>query len=427
MWSQLRNVRTGRDWRLGVIRRGGQLTPSDMRTGRTRGPKAVICGVSLVCATQVALLSACSSDDSGPSGGGAPGTTGGTAGASSTAGATSQGGGALAGSGGGGASSPGDDGGGSGNGGGESGGTSNGGGGSGSGGGGSGSGSGGSAGAAAGAGGALASDRSPSGTCARWKADTENVAEGSWSGNVESCTAGDISADGRDNALRLFNLMRWLADLPAVVTEEARNQQAQACALMMTANKSLSHDPPESWKCYTELGAKGASTSNISSGPGVSSVLLYMVDNGNETTFGHRRIILSNELGPIGLGSAGKGGSSCMQNIGGTGKAGKAWTAWPPPGPFPMQAYEDGWSSLDDTGWSIQSKNIDLSAAKVSIDSGGQDRPVTVEQLTGTYGGAKAIRIVPSGWQGQAGSKYSVSVSGISTPIAYEIELIDCE
>ena len=49
-----------------------------------------------------------------------------------------------------------------------------------------------------------------------------------------------------------------------------------------------------------------------------------------------------------------------MQNIGGTGRAGKEWTAWPPPGVFPIQAYGDRWSTLSDTGWSIQSEDIEL-------------------------------------------------------------------
>jgi uncharacterized protein YkwD len=298
----------------------------------------------------------------------------------------------------------------------------------------SGSGSGGSntTAGASGVGGAASGDRSADATCARWKADTASLAEGTWSGSVDTCMAGDISADGRDNALRMFNLMRWLADLPAVVTEDTRNQQAQACALMMTANKMLSHDPPATWKCFSDLGHQGASTSNISGGPGVSSVLDYLVDTGNETTFGHRRIILSNELGPIGLGSAGKGGSSCMQNIDGTGKAGKPWMAWPPPGAFPFQAYADTYKrSLDDTGWSIQATTqapkLNLSAAQVTVTSGGQARPVKVEQLTGTYGQATAIRIVLDGWKAAAGETYAVNVSGTATPIAYEFQLIDCK
>jgi hypothetical protein len=226
----------------------------------------------------------------------------------------------------------------------------------------------------------------------------------------------------------MFNLVRWLADLPAVTTEESRNQQAQACALMMTANDQLSHEPPVNWKCYSEVGAQGARTSNISSGPGVASVLSYMVDDGNLTTFGHRRIILGNELGPIGLGSAGPNGSSCMQNIGGKGTAKKAWTAWPPPGPFPVQAYVDPYDrSLDTTGWSIQSKNIDLTRAQVSVSSGGQNKPVKVEQLTGDYGNAKAIRVAPDGWEAEVGAGYTVTVTGVATPISYEFQLIDCK
>jgi uncharacterized protein YkwD len=283
-------------------------------------------------------------------------------------------------------------------------------------------------GSAAGSGGTAEGGRTADATCTRWKADTANVDEGTWSGSVASCEAGDISAEGRDNALRLFNLVRWLADLPPVTTEETRNQQAQACALMMDANNDLSHEPPMSWTCFSDLGAQGARTSNISGGPGVSSVLSYMVDDGNLTTFGHRRIILGNGLGPIGLGSTGKGGASCMQNIGGKGTATKAWMAWPSPGPFPMQAYVDTYKrSLDTTGWSLQSKSIDLSKAQVSVTAGSQDKPVKIEQLTGTYGDAKAIRIAPDGWKAELGATYAVSVSGTSTPIAYEFELVDCK
>ena len=208
---------------------------------------------------------------------------------------------------------------------------------------------------------------------------------------MASCTVGDISADGRANALRLFNMYRWFADLPAVVTEASRDTQAQACALMMDANNMLSHDPPTTWLCYTDVGAMGAMTSNISGGPGVSSVAGYMTDSGNETTFGHRRIVLSNRLGPIGLGSTGPGGASCMQNIGGTGTASKMWVAWPPAGPFPIQAYGSGSRTLSATGWSVQTqRSIALTGATVTVTSGGADKPMTMSQLTGTYGESNA-------------------------------------
>jgi hypothetical protein len=196
---------------------------------------------------------------------------------------------------------------------------------------------------------------------------------------------------------------------------------------MMDANNMLSHDPPTTWTCYSDLGAMGAMTSNISGGPGVSSVAAYLIDTGNETTFGHRRIVLSNSLGPIGLGSTGQGGASCMQNIGGTGKAGKMWVAWPPPGPFPMQAYGTGTRTLSQTGWSVQTtRSIALTGASVTVTSAGADKPMTMSQLTGSYGESNAIRLVPMGWTPAAGQSYTVTVSGVSTPISYTVDFVDC-
>jgi hypothetical protein len=197
---------------------------------------------------------------------------------------------------------------------------------------------------------------------------------------------------------------------------------------MMDANNMLSHTPPTTWLCYTALGAMGASTSNISGGPGVSSVDLYLIDTGNETTFGHRRIVLSNQLGPIGLGSTGTGGSSCMQNIGGTGKAGKTWLAWPPPGVFPLQAYQPQarGRGLSDTGWSFQSEKMVLTGAQVTITSGGTNMPVTVTQSTGNYGNTNGISMLPMGWTVAAGQTYSVSITGITPPVSYDVQIVSC-
>ncbi len=91
--------------------------------------------------------------------------------------------------------------------------------------------------------------------CTRWKADRADLSEGTWTGDVTSCTPGDIGATARANALRLVNLYRALAQLPAVVTDPTRDGQDQACALMMRANNMISHTPPTTWTCYTADGA----------------------------------------------------------------------------------------------------------------------------------------------------------------------------
>ncbi|MCO4746358.1 MAG: CAP domain-containing protein [Proteobacteria bacterium] len=262
--------------------------------------------------------------------------------------------------------------------------------------------------------------------CTRWTTDRAALTEGSWSGSVNSCNAGDISADGRESALRLVNLYRWLADLPPVTTSATKNTAAQDCALMMHANDDLSHNPPTNWSCYTDSGATAAGRSNISSGPGTMSVDMYMIDPGNSSTLGHRRWILSNSAGPIGLGSTSE--SSCMHVLSGSGNAGAQWTAWPPPGGVPLEAFTPGtifWSGLDETGWSVQSDSIDLTNASVTVTRDGQALSVNTSTLQQGYGSATAIAIRPQGWATQAG-RYTVSVDAAQS-FSYDVDVVDCD
>ena len=259
--------------------------------------------------------------------------------------------------------------------------------------------------------------------CARWKADRADLAEGTWSGNLAACTAGDVTSAGRATALRQVNLFRFIAGLPPVTNDATKDQQAQACALMQDANNMLSHTPPTSWTCYTDVGATAAGQSNIATTAGVRAIGLYMTDRGNETTIGHRRWILSNSLGPIGLGST--SGYSCLLVIGGNGDAGKAYTAWPPPGDVPLQALNlEG--AVDSVGWSLHSDMINLAGAQVAVTDAGTNRPVTTTQLPANYGSRYAISFVPVGWTVAAGHTYDVSVTGSAMPIRYSVNVVSC-
>ena len=261
--------------------------------------------------------------------------------------------------------------------------------------------------------------------CNRWNMDRADRSEGTWSGSVGSCDAGDVSALGRANALKLVNLYRFIAGLPEVTTNSGRDDAAQECALMMDANGQLSHSPPSTWDCYTSTGAGAAGSSNIAGGPGVQAVDMYMDDYGNSSTLGHRRWILSNSLGAIGLGSTSS--YSCMWVIGTGGNAGAQWTAWPSPGVFPFEAISTlYWSSLDDTGWSFQSDSIGLSNAEVTVTSGGQELPVTVTNLLGGYGSSSAISFIPDGWSTQPDTNYTVEITGITSPVTYEVQVVQC-
>ncbi|PRP94470.1 hypothetical protein ENSA5_40890 [Enhygromyxa salina] len=262
--------------------------------------------------------------------------------------------------------------------------------------------------------------------CERWNSDRADLSEGNWSGSVNGCNAGDMDAAWRERSLRQINLYRWLADLPPVTTSADRNAKAQACALMMDANDALSHSPPMNWTCWSAEGSQGAGSSNIAGTAAVTAVDLYMVDYGNASTMGHRRWILSNSLGPTGIGSSDT--YSCMWTIGGNGNAGKQWTAWPPPGEFPAEAINPLWwgEGLDETGWTIQSDELNLGGAEVSVTVDGQDRPVSITNLSSGYGSTSAITLIPMGWSAEAGTTYHVEVSGAGAPISYDVEIVDC-
>jgi hypothetical protein len=260
--------------------------------------------------------------------------------------------------------------------------------------------------------------------CLRWRCDRADLSEGIWTGSLNLCRAGDNLA-GRANALKLVNLQRFLAQLPEVVSDPARNEKAQQCALMMHANGQLSHTPPTDWTCYTAGGAEAASMSNLATTPGVEAVDLYMIDGRNLDTLGHRRWILSPDLGPVGLGSTFE--YSCLWVIGGSGSAARPWVAWPPPGPFPLDAFTPrNAGSLNGTGWSIQSETIDLSSAIVRVSENGIDLPVATFHLQNGFGSEFAIRFTPSGWAPLPGRRYDVRVTGVAPEISYSVEVVEC-
>jgi len=256
--------------------------------------------------------------------------------------------------------------------------------------------------------------------CQRWTEDRADLAEGTWTGNAASCTPGELTGLGRPHALKLVNLYRFLAGMPAVTEDPAMDSLAQGCALLQTANNALSHAPPTTWLCYTAEFGTAAGKSSISSGALVRAIDGFMAeDASNADTMGHRRWILANSLGPVGFGMA---KASCFYQVGGTGKANLPFVAWPPSGPIPITAITT--TKVDTTGWTIQSDTLNVNAGTVTVLDNGQPAAVTQTSLGADYGSKYAIRFLPSGWKTQAGHTYDVAVSG--TTISYQLQVLDC-
>jgi MYXO-CTERM domain-containing protein len=263
--------------------------------------------------------------------------------------------------------------------------------------------------------------------CQRWVCDRADVSEGMSTGSVATCSAGDLLAPGRPNALKLVNLYRYLAGMPAVTEDPGFDTMAQACAIIQAANP-ITHTPATTAACYNAAGAAASNRSSICGGQAVGCIDLYMNDaNGGGPGFGHRTWILANSLGPVGFGSVGTGRGmtgSCFYQVGGTGKAGVPFVSWPPAGPVPLAAITT--TGVDKAGWSLQSDTINLATATATVTDGTTTEPVTVSTNLPSYGARYAMGILPMGWTEQAGHSYTVTVSGTTTPIAYTIQVLDC-
>ena len=188
---------------------------------------------------------------------------------------------------------------------------------------------------------------------------------------------------------------------------------------MMTANRTLSHSPPSDWLCYTSAGAGAAGSSNLATGGAVGAVGLYMNDMRNESTFGHRRWILSHGLDTVGFGSTNR--HSCMMVMHMPGGSDPSWVAWPGPGQYPVQA--SGWLGR---GWTIQSNALSLDGSSVSVTVDGAPMEIETWDLYPGYGSGSAIAFSRRGGSIyiEAGQTYHVEVAAHG--ISYDVEIVDC-
>lgn len=201
-----------------------------------------------------------------------------------------------------------------------------------------------------------------------------------WTGDHSTCNPGTTSAEFRAAILKRINYFRAMAGVPNdVVFSPTSNQKAQAAALMMSINRALSHTPPTSWLCYSDLGYSGASSANLYLGIyGWDAIDGYIMDPGDGNYFvGHRRWVLYPQTEEMGTGD--------IPPVNGYPSAQalvvfddhlweprpttrEAFVAWPPPGYVPYNVVF--------RRWSFSYAQADYSSATVSMSTAGSNIPV---------------------------------------------------
>ena len=134
--------------------------------------------------------------------------------------------------------------------------------------------------------------------------------------NVAKCTSGIPSDSEKLKVLNRINYLRAIHKLKPVQYNDAYDEMTGECALVIAANKQLSHTPEKSWKCWSQVAYDGCYSSNISlatatnydlSETDSAEIVDGFMTEENEvppTTLGHRRWLIDPWLATIAFGRA---------------------------------------------------------------------------------------------------------------------------
>jgi Uncharacterized protein with SCP/PR1 domains len=239
--------------------------------------------------------------------------------------------------------------------------------------------------------------------------------------------------------LTKVNAVRALHGLPPVVHANTANQGVDESSLMMAVNKTLSHNPPTSWTCYTSAGSSAAGSGNLIGGwgPGLGwrtedALLAGWMTERNSASIGHRRWILDPFLGQITYGRVVYQTSSGDRVDGATMKVFSFSTSVPAPSPsslppfiaYPYGDYPQRYFGASDIlsftvlaspngRFSGNNGSVGYSGAVITVTAGSTSLPVTDVAYDNTgYGVPNNIQWRVTGLQ--PNTTYTVKIVGIT-------------
>ena len=208
-----------------------------------------------------------------------------------------------------------------------------------------------------------------------------------WTGSVAALNPGTVADDYLRATLGRVNYFRAMSGLRGdVAFDAAANAQCQQVALMMAAERNVSHRPPSSWRGYTRAAATTANQADLcmnwdaDNGPG--AVDRYMADDGpSNAAVGHRRWLLQPAAALMAAGIVPVRGREhpganaiWVQRAVAVPEGTRLATAWPPAGFVP--------APLVFARWSFSCANADFHGATVSVSKNGVALPVVHERVS---------------------------------------------
>ena len=119
--------------------------------------------------------------------------------------------------------------------------------------------------------------------------------------DLNACQAGRPSEAERQLFINTLNEIRALHNLPKVRYDQAYEDQMMQASMLLAVNEKTSHYPDGTWRCFSDIGYQGASTSNLNfvqayqplASYGADTHLINWLIEKNSASIGHRRHILS--------------------------------------------------------------------------------------------------------------------------------------
>jgi tetratricopeptide (TPR) repeat protein len=209
----------------------------------------------------------------------------------------------------------------------------------------------------------------------------KNVPEYAWDGNADSCKAGSMSMEVVTRLEQRINYFRRMAGVDEeVFLSDQDNEFCRYAVLMCEANKSMSHEPNDGWRCYIPAGADALKQSILSKDANPSIAITAAMGQ-NHATVGNRRWLLYPKS--LYMGIASSRSFSAIKAIDNSNtldsnKYKNAFVAWPPAKHCPKMLVFKKWSfSIDQN----------LQGAVVSMkDKDGKSVELKQEPYTAGYG-----------------------------------------
>lgn len=251
--------------------------------------------------------------------------------------------------------------------------------------------------------------------------------------DVMRCKAGRVSDFQKQMVLDRVNFIRSLHGLYPVEYNPDGDEQTAQCALIIAANRELSHTPGTGWTCWSQDAYDGCNSSNIYVQWGrdrdeFSSETIvdgFMTDEGVET-LGHRRWLLDPWLADISFGRVDgttfgtNTTGAAIQVIGGDQQdirsSGIEFVAYPFED-YPAELYNGAvmmsLTVIASTAGKFQNDDVDFSAAVISVTGPGADALAVsgVQYDNVGYAVPNNLRWFAQGVK--AGVAYDVTVTGV--------------